>query len=348
MQIDTFFQEKRSPVQSSWLKPLRTVWVAVTDVIIALFDLIMEPLQRLIGMRNMAYIFVLPNLIVFGVFILLPMILNFFYTFTGGSNLFLTERPFVGADNITRLFDCQNFFDPNTCREDVFSRAVMNTSVFVITQVGLMIGVALITALVLNRKIVARGFFRSVYFFPVLLSPIVVAMIWEWILQENGLLNAILVSMGSDKLPFMTDANWARFWVVIISVWSQMGFYTLILLAGLQAIPVELYEAAAIDGASDWHTLRRITLPLLMPTMLVVLVLSTIRAVQVFDIVYAFTGGGPGTATHYIVQYIYRNGFASPVKQYGLAAAASLVMALVLIACTLVQLRLRRADESVF
>ena len=225
--------------------------------------------------------------------------------------------------------------------EDLFAAAVLNTASFVVTQVAVMIGVSLMTAVVLNGRIKVRGFFRSVFFYPVLLSPIVVALIWRWMLQENGLFNAIIVSLGGEKLRFLTDRNWARFWVVMVSVWSFMGFYTLILLAGLQAIPADLYEAAAIDGASSWLAFRSITLPLLAPTMLVVIVLSTIRAVQIFDVVFAFTGGGPGSATLYIVHYIYTNGFASPFREYGLAAATSLVMAAVLIVLTIIQIRVQ-------
>jgi alpha-1,4-digalacturonate transport system permease protein len=125
-----------------------------------------------------------------------------------------------------------------------------------------------------------------------------------------------------------------------------MGFFTLILLAGLQAIPSEFYEAASIDGASRWQTFWSVTLPLLMPTMLVVLVLALIRAVQVFDQVFPFTGGGPGTATQYMVQYIYTTGFANQTKEYGLAAAASLVMALFLLVLTAAQLRLGRRSGA--
>ena len=208
-----------------------------------------------------------------------------------------------------------------------------------------MVLLSLITALVLNRNIKARGFFRSVFFYPVLLSPIVVALIWKWILQENGLLNGLIITMGYDKVPFLVNTQWARFWVIMISVWAFMGFYTLILLAGLQSIPADLYEAASMDGANPWQSFTKITMPLLMPTMVVVLVLSLIRAVQVFDIVFAFTGGGPGTATLYIVQYIYNYGFSSPNKQFGLAAAASLLMAGVLIVLTVVQLAVRREED---
>lgn len=315
-----------------------------SDWVVSFFDLFFGTIQKWVGIRGMPYIFVLPNLLIFGIFILFPMLLNFVYAFTGGTNFFPRQRPWVGTTNFEQLLTCDNFLDPNTCREDLFWRAVFNTSGYVLFQVGLMVIVALITALILNRNIKARGFFRSVYFYPVLLSPIVVALIWKWILQENGLLNGILTALEFDKLPFLVDAQWARFWVVIISVWAFMGFYTLILLAGLQSIPAELYEAAQIDGASSWHSFLHITLPLLMPTMVVVLVLSLIRAVQIFDIVFAFTGGGPGTATLYLVQYIYSNGFSSPDKQFGLAASASLLMAGVLVVLTSVQLLARREE----
>jgi alpha-1,4-digalacturonate transport system permease protein len=321
----------------------------ITDGILAFFisilDFIFGNLQRLIGIRGMPYLFVLPNLLIFGIFILFPMLLNFVYAFTGGTEFFPDKRQWVGTANFEQLLSCENFLDPNTCREDLFWRAAFNTGSYVVFQVGLMVIAALVTALVLNRKIKARGFFRSVYFYPVLLSPIVVALIWKWILQENGLLNGIIITLGYAKVPFLVDASWARFWVIIISVWAFMGFYTLILLAGLQSIPNDLYEAASIDGANAWHAFVNITMPLLMPQMVVVLVLSLIRAVQIFDLVFAFTGGGPGTATLYLVQYIYSKGFSSPSKQFGLAAAASLLMAGVLVILTLVQQLIRREEE---
>lgn len=315
------------------------------DLLISLLDLVFGTLQRVLGLRSMPYVFVLPNLLIFGIFILFPMLLNFVYAFTGGVSFKPFERPWVGTANFERLFDCQNYLDPNSCGEDLFWRAVYNTSSYVVFQVALMVLLSLITALILNRKIKARGFFRSVFFYPVLLSPIVVAMIWKWILQENGILNGILSSLGFDKIPFLVNADWARTLVILVSVWAFMGFYTLILLAGLQSIPADLYEASAIDGANAWQSFSKITMPLLMPTMVVVLVLSLIRAVQVFDIVFAFTGGGPGTATLYLVQYIYNYGFSSPNKQFGLAAAASIVMAAVLIILTVIQLVARREEN---
>ncbi len=312
--------------------------------LVSLLDVLFGTIQRLLGAHRMPYIFALPNLLIFGIFILFPMLLNFLYATTGGVEFFPDQRPFVGADNFEQLLTCESFLDPNSCREDRFWRSVSNSFFYVVAQVSLMVVISLLTAIVLNRNIRGRGFFRGVFFYPVLLSPIVVALIWKWILQENGALNAVLAGIGMERLPFMVDASWARLWVVLISVWAYMGFYTLILLAGLQSIPADMYEAASIDGANAWHSFSRITLPLLMPTMLVVLVLSLIRAVQVFDVVFAFTGGGPGTATLYLVQYIYDNGFSSPAKRYGIAAAASLLMAGTLVVLTLAQLRLNREE----
>jgi alpha-1,4-digalacturonate transport system permease protein len=327
-------------------KLIDKVFSTLFQGIINVVDFVMHPLQDRLGVQGMAYIFVLPNLLVFGIFILLPMLLNFYYAFTGGTALFPQDRPFVGLENLNTIFTCDNFLDHNSCREDLFWRAAFNTIGYVSLQVGTMVVLALITALALNARIVARGFFRSVFFYPVLLSPVVVALIWKWILQQDGILNGIIVGLGGERVPFLTNAAWAQTWVIIISVWAQMGFFTLILLAGLQAIPSEFYEAASIDGASRWQSFWSVTLPLLMPTMLVVLVLALIRGVQVFDQVFPFTGGGPGTATQYMVQYIYTTGFANQTKEYGLAAAASLVMAVFLLLLTTIQLRAGRQNES--
>jgi alpha-1,4-digalacturonate transport system permease protein len=328
----------RTSLGENLLRPV--AWLA------SLLDYLLSPLQSLIGYKRMAYFFVLPNMLIFGIFILLPMILNFAYSFTGGEEFLLEKRPGVGMENLGKIFTCGNFTIPNTCAEDLFWRAVWNTGVFVIGQVGGIVLISLITALALNRNVKGRGFFRAMFFYPVLLSPVVVALIWKWILQKDyGLLNAFLAVFDVNKTGWLLDPVWAQFWVIAVSIWAQMGFFTLILLAGLQSIPREMYEAASMDGATKWGTFWNVTLPLLMPTMTVVLVLSLIRAVQVFDQVYVLTHGGPGTATLYIVQYIYRTAFE--FRNYGMAAAASLVLAVVLFALTIGQLLIQRRQEAV-
>jgi len=160
-------------------------------------------------------------------------------------------------------------------------------------------------------------------------------------------LNAGLVGLGLDRILFFVDPQWSMFWAIFVSIWANMGFYTLILLAGLQAIPPDLYEAAEMDGTKPERVFWRITLPLLWPNMLVVIVLALIKSVQVFDEVFVLTGGGPGTATQFIVQYIYTTGFASQVQNFGLAAAASVVLGVVLFVLTLLQLAVvRNRDQA--
>ncbi len=298
----------------------------------------MRGVQRLIGQARMPYIFVLPNLLIFGTFVIIPLFINFYYSMTGGTELFPADRPFIGTEQYDMLLTCENHLDSLTCREDRFWRGMYNTAFFVAFQVTAMVLISLITAIVLNRKIVARAFFRSVFFYPVLLSPVVVALIWKWILQRDGLLNAFITGLGGDATLFLVEPKWAMGWAIFVSTWAHMGFYTLILLAGLQSIPADLYEAAEMDGTSKIRTFRRITLPLLWPTMLVVLVLSLIKSVQTFDEVFVLTGGGPGTATQLIVQYIYTTGFASQIQNFGLAAAASIVLGSVLLILTLIQM----------
>ena len=312
-----------------------------------LLDYPLTVLQRLFGIKAMPYVFLLPNIAFFGIFVVLPLFINFAFSFTGGTQLFLTDRVYTGTEQYGFLLDCGSYLDPVTCREDRFWKGIYNTAVFVFFQVFFLVLFSLITALILNRKIRARGFFRAVFFFPVLLSPVVVALIWKWILLRDGILNAALVSLGFDKILFFVSPEWSMFWAIFVSIWAHMGFYTLILLAGLQAIPPDLYEAAEMDGTSTERVFWRITLPLLWPNMLVVIVLALIRGVQIFDEVFVLTGGGPGTATQFIVQYIYTTGFTEQVQNFGLAAAASVVLGVVLFVLTLTQLAVaRRRDDG--
>ncbi|GGH12934.1 sugar ABC transporter permease [Alsobacter metallidurans] len=314
--------------------------------LVRLFDPPMRAVQRLVGVGRMPYVFLLPNALFFGVFVFLPIGINIVFSVTGGTALFPSQRPYVGGQQYAYLLDCGSYLEPATCREDHFWRGVANTLKFTIFQMIAMVLFSLAAALVLNRPIRGRGFFRAVFFFPVLLSPVVVALIWKWILQRDGLLNAVLTTAGGEKILFFVDPGWAMFWSVFVSVWAHMGFYTLILLAGLQAIPRDIYEAAEMDGTRPWRTLVRITLPLLWPNLLVVLVLVLIRSVQVFDEVFVLTGGGPGTATMMIVQYIYTTAFANQVQNFGLAAAASVLLGLVLFGLTLLQLYFTRRKAA--
>jgi len=319
---------------------------ALPEALMRMVEWPFAALQRLIGLKRMPYVFVIPNMVLFTVFVFVPVILAVAYAFTGGTNLLLWERPYVGLANFRELLSCGNYLDPSTCKLDLFWTAIGNTLWYsVINATGTLL-VALTTAVVLNRLTRGKAFFRAVFFYPVLLSPVVVALIWKWFLARDGLLNAVIAEQTGHHVLFLLNLWWSRFWVLYVSIWFHMGFYTLIILAGLQAIPRDIYEAAMIDGTSRWRQFYGLTLPLLMPNLLVVLVLLLIRSVQVFDETWVLTdGGGPGTGNSFLVQFIYETAFATDVRLYGLASAASVLMGLALMVLTLLQLWLAKKSE---
>jgi alpha-1,4-digalacturonate transport system permease protein len=307
---------------------------------------VMTGLQRFLGIKRMPWVFLVPNLIAVLLFALLPVLINIYYSFTGSDRLYPQQRPLVGGENYATLLSCGNYLDPATCSRDLFWRALYNSMVFVPLQVVCMVVIALITAICLNRDIRGRGFFRGVFFFPVMLSPVVVALTWQWLLQRNGAINAILQALSLPTVNWMVFPHTAFFWSVFVTVWAHMGFYTIIILAGLQSIPRDVYEAAKMDSATPWRAFRRITLPLLKPVLLVVFVLCIIRSVQTFDELYVLTGGGPGSATMLLVQFIYETGFAAQPRNFGLAAAASLLLGIALLIFTAIQLALSRRNQN--
>jgi alpha-1,4-digalacturonate transport system permease protein len=283
--------------------------------------------------RLTPYLFLLPNLAVFAIFIIAPAIYNFFLSLYRTSPF----RPpvFVGPENFISLWQT----------DDLFWRAMRNILVFVVGDVTLITVLSVLVGVLLNQNVRFRGFFRSAFFYPVLLSPVVVALVWQWILNNRlGVLNAVLRGLGFARQPWLLRADWAMFWAIFVHVWATLGFFALIVLAGLQAIPAAVYEAARIDGAGRWGTFWNVTVPMLMPTLMVVLILGIIRSFEVFDHIYVLTGGGPGTATLLVVQYIYRSAFQ--LDQFGLAAAASLVLFLVIFSLTVMQYLFGRSRES--
>ncbi len=424
--------------------------------------------QALFGRNGVPYALLLPNMLIFGLFTFTPMILNFYVSFTDGSSIILFDRPFVGLEKYSEIFSCESYLIPKTCANAGYNffTSLYNTLWFVLIQVPIMCVVALITALVVNRNIRGRGLWRAMFFYPVMLSPVVIANIWNWVLNRKGVLNSSLeglqgglnalaginginmvmtvvfavillvvterslrstrdpslawtgflsvlfvaiftwsnpasalgfessfllglvlaagifwmVSKGGKQaqitllvvagitallllsIQFSTvfdfgryrpinwlvtpNTGWPFFWLVFVFCWAHMGFYMLILLAGLQAIPSDLYEAAKMDATKPVRAFHRITLPLIMPTLTVVIVLSLIRSFQVFDEVYLLTGGGPGQETYMIVQNIYEVGFSDAQPDYGQAAAGSVLMAFIIAFFTFFQLWLTRRQSE--
>ncbi len=280
------------------------------------------------------YLFLLPNLAIFLVFIVIPALSNFYLSLFRTSPF--RESEFVGLGNFVYILTV----------DDLFPRALRNLATFVIADVGLIVVLSIVLGVLLNQAVRGKGFFRSAFFFPVLLSPVVVALVWQWILHNQfGVLNAVLAAIGGEPKPWLLRPDLARTWTVLVHVWATVGFFTLIILAGLQSIPASLYEAAQVDGSSRFQDFRFITLPLLSSSIATVTILGMIRAFEIFDHVYILTGGGPGTATMMVVQYIYRAAFE--LDQFGRAASASLVLFVILLTLTVFQYVLGRKGEAI-
>ncbi|NNU27730.1 carbohydrate ABC transporter permease [Isoptericola sediminis] len=272
--------------------------------------------------------FLLPSAVPLALFTVYPMI-GALWTSLHEWNL-LSDMRWVGLGNYAELLQ-----DPET------HRAFGNTLYYIAGYLPIVYVGGLFLALALNAAIPGRNLLRGVYFLPVVTSWIVVAIVWRWLLNpSNGVVNHVLGLLGLDGPGWWTDPTWAMPSIILASAWKDLGFVMIILLAGLQLIPEELYEAATLDGAGWWRRHVSVTLPLLSPTTFFVLVISLINGFQVFDQVYAMTGGGPAGASTVVVQQIYDLTF-----RYGSAGMASalswLLFALVMLV-TLVQIRGQR------
>jgi ABC-type sugar transport system permease subunit len=266
----------------------------------------------------MPYLFVAPNMFIFITFIIWPAIRGFqisFYDSIDGRNF----TP-VGTGNYRAIFG-----DPT------IAEVAKNTATYVVFYVIISTLLSIAFALIVNEQKFAKGFFRAILFLPVMLSPIVVGLIWNDVLDRKvGPLNALLQAAGGGSPG----------WLV------HLGFYSIILLAGLQGIDRSLLEAAAMDGATRFQIIRTIILPLLKPTTLVILILATIHGFQSFDFIYTLTGGGPLGATTLIVQYIYDRAFQTPI-QYGLGSAAGVILFMIIFAFTALNFLLGRKREAI-
>lgn len=269
--------------------------------------------------------FLLPSAIPLAMFTLGPMVAAAWISLTRW-NLLLSPQ-FVGFDNYANLLS-----DPRT--GDVFLHTVYYIAGYLpLVYIG---GLAL--ALALNTALKGRSFLRGIYFLPVVTSWIVVALVWRWLLNPStGVVNAVLATFGIEGPGWWTDPAWAMPSIILASAWKDLGFVMVILLAGLQAISPELYDAAKVDGAGWWRKTTSITIPLLSPSTFFVFVISLINGFQVFDQVYAMTGGGPAGASQVVVQQIYDLTFR--YGRAGEASALSWMLFVVVLAVTVIQIR---------
>ncbi len=268
-------------------------------------------------------VFLLPSLIPLLAFVIGPM-LSAGWTSLHSWNL-IGPMQWVGLDNYARLLS-----DPAT------GQAFLHTITYIVGYLPLVYIGGLALALALNAKIRGRAFLRGVYFLPVITSWVVVALVWRWLLSPStGVVNAALGWFGIEGPGWWADPAWAMPAIILASAWKDLGFVMVILLAGLQGINPDLYEAAELDGANRWQRLRHVTLPMLSPSTFFVVVLSLINGFQVFDQVYVMTAGGPNNASQVVVLQVYDLTFR--YGQAGMASALSWLLFAVILVVTLVQ-----------
>ena len=275
-----------------------------------------------------AYSFIAPNFIGFAVFTLVPMIMAVVLAFLKWDGSWANPIEFVGLDNFARLL-----------HDKKFNQALVNTVAYALITVPLTMASSLGLAILLNRKIFARNFFRTMMFFPYVASMVAVTAVWNMLFNPAmGPVNMILYALGVDKLPrWSADPNWiiCMGTVILFSIWKYMGYFMIIYLAGLQGINPELYEAASLDGATGWQKFCNVTLPQLRPTTFFVTVMLTIQCFKVYDMFLMITNFGPGGRTRVLVSYIYDNAFVS--RDFGYASAVSMVLFALVLLVTLVQ-----------
>ena len=273
--------------------------------------------------------FVAPNFLLLAVFTFWPVLYSFYLGFFKW-NMIAKRKTFLALGNYRTMIA-----DP------VFWIVVRNTFALAAAAVVVTLAIALTLAVLLNRRMPGRSLYRAVIFSPTFTTSVAVAMVWGWIFEPNyGLLRVFLKWFGLASPNWFTDVHWALPAIMIVAIWSGLGYAMVIFLAGLQGIPVELYDAARVDGASGWQTFWKLTFPLLSPTTFFLVVISIIGALKAFDVPAIMTDGGPMNSSNVYVLYLYQNAFKW--FKTGYASALALVLFVVILLITAGQMQLSK------
>jgi ABC-type sugar transport system permease subunit len=271
-------------------------------------------------------LFIGPNMILFSIFTFWPMLYNI-YLSTVRWDMISPRRQSIGLSNFEYLLT-----------QSSFHQVLINTALFTVGAVGGTLVLGLLFALLLNQPLRGRNGARAVVFAPTLLSGAAIAIVWIYMFDPRfGVIAQMLALAGITSPRWLNDPNWAMFAIIIVYVWKNLGITLVIYLAGLQAIPKELYEAAKIDGAGAIRTFWSVTIPMLSPITFFLFVTSLLSSFQAFDIIHVMTRGGPVDATMTLIYYVYEQGFV--VFNAGRAAAAALVLFVIMFVITMLQLR---------
>jgi putative chitobiose transport system permease protein len=283
--------------------------------------------------RATPYLFLLPALLMLGLTVFYPALQAFFLSFTRYEYDITQPPQWVGLENFQRLF-----------ADEVFWKTLKNTVLYLIGVVPVLVFAPLALAILVNQALPGIHWFRVAYYTPVIISMVVAGIAWRWLYSETGLLNQLLRWLHlSEGIPWLTSPKYALFSVMAVTIWKGLGYYMVIYLAGLQAIPADLYEAGAIDGSDGWQKHWDITLPLMKPYLFLVAVISAISATKVFEEIYIMTQGGPRNSSKTIVYYVYEN-FVELEISY--ACTIGLVLFLLILSLSLVRLSLNRSPAS--
>ncbi|MGH2532652.1 MAG: carbohydrate ABC transporter permease [Thermomicrobiales bacterium] len=288
--------------------------------------------------ERIGYLFILPSFIHLVVFLVIPIGFSLYLSFHDWNGPNFQDAPFIGLDHYRFLRGDTRFWN-----------AMENTAYYTLLSVPLGMAISLLVAVVMNQKLRAVNLFRTLFFMPVISSWVAVSIIWITLLDPtSGIVNYVLGQVGIPGVQWLNDPRWAMPALVLIAIWKSLGFSMVIWLAGLQAIPAELQEAAALDGAGRWSSFWNITLPLLAPTTFFLAITGVIGSFQVFAPMYVITKGGPLDSTNVVVFEIYRRAFTE--FKMGYASAQSWVLFAVIFTATLIQITYmrRRGEQMLF
>jgi putative chitobiose transport system permease protein len=278
------------------------------------------------------YLFLLPALIVLGLTVFYPALQAFYLSFTR-YEYDLTQPPlWIGLKNFQRLWS-----------DRIFWQTFGNTFLYLVGVVPILVTLPLGLAILVNQRLRGMHWFRVAFYIPVVISMVVAGIAWKWLYAENGLLNQLLRLLGFSGVPWLTSPAWSIFSVMAVTIWKGVGYYMVIYLAGLQAIPLDLYEAAAIDGSDGLKKHWDITIPLMKPYLLLVAVISAISATKVFEEIYVMTKGGPNHRSETLVYYLYDKAFGELEISY--ACAIGLVMFLIILGLSVLRLALEQVTQ---
>jgi len=282
--------------------------------------------------RNfLPYLLVSPYLLFLVVFVIFPVLFCFFLTFNNWN--IIAPMHFIGLRNYSRLI-----------HDRLFWKAILNTLQFLLLHIPLQLVVSLFLAFLLNKKIKAGAFFRASFFMPVIVSGVVVTILWQQLLgYDSGIINRTLQSAGMEKIGWLTNPDIAIYSIALMATWKNVGLYVILFLVGLQTVPVAYYEAAKMEGASEWQQFYHITLPMINPTIFMVVILSTIGGFNLFIEPYIMTGGGPLNSTLSAVLYIYKQAF----QYYNMGYSATLGFFYAMLIMSVVVLQKRYIEKEI-